>query len=461
MINLQQNEVELNSNSTEFYILKVMYNRQNMIPEIAQKLKGDDFFNEAHRYIFGAITRLSYNGEVSAEGIMTLLESQNKRGYDMLQQQGGVGAVDGMLKDHTMPETPSVTTQIETLKGYTYRRNAISTAEKIKVYAMQNMDFESGKQFESIGDIDKKIKENIYALQNSLNTDEVVEEIGKKAKEVREMLKNKELSGISLHEHMPLLNQVFKALRKKALYVIGAPEKTGKSSIMLHIAMILAYFMGVPVAYADTEMEYEEVLLRMVSKISGVKEDNISNDILTPEEENKVNQAWDIVEKLPFYHFNANNLDNGQLESRVKELQLKYGIQLFVYDYVKIQKHETDKGRADLVLAAKIDTLKESIAKQCDIPVITSGQMRLDEQTKKWKFWETSHFGKLADVICVLYKVDKTDPLKTGSTHEIALIDGRKVKQDLIGKPIAYNFEQDIHHIQELHWADGGMRGKL
>lgn len=72
-----------------------------------------------------------------------------------------------------------------------------------------------------------------------------------------------------------------------------------------------------------------------------------------------VERAWDIAEELPLYYFNANMMDNSKLESKVKELQLKHNIQLFVYDYVKIQSHEIDSGRTDLIMAAKIDTLKE------------------------------------------------------------------------------------------------------
>ncbi|WP_181363798.1 DnaB-like helicase C-terminal domain-containing protein [Bacillus anthracis] len=200
------------------------------------------------------------------------------------------------------------------------------------------------------------------------------------------------------------------------------------------------------------------ILLRMVSKLSGVPEDLIANDNLSEFQIPLVERAWDQVEELPLYYFNANMMDNSKLESKVKELQLKYNIQLFVYDYVKIQSHEIDAGRTDLVMAAKIDTLKEKIAKQCKIPVITSGQAIINEQNKKWKFWETSHFGKLADVICFLYLTDKSDPMKQG-THELVLTTGRKVDQNLIGRAISFEFQQNIHSVRELGWADGKIKG--
>ncbi|AKQ08235.1 DnaB-like replicative helicase [Bacillus phage PBC4] len=449
---------ELHSKSTEFYILKVMYNREAMIPEIAQKLKPNDFVDHNNRVMFGAMLRASASGGISAEGIMTLLEAERKQEHQNFMAAGGAYMIDSTFRDNTLPETPSIEAQVKMLKSYTYRRNAIVTANKVIAYAETNYDAEAGQEFIDVQAIDERIKENIYALRSNLDNDEEVKIIGSKVKRVREAIKNKEAAGISIAEKYPLLNQMFKALRPAALYVIGAPEKVGKSSFMLDIAMFLVTQYGIPVAYADTEMTEEEILLRMVSKISGVPEDLISNDTLNEHQTPLVERAWDIAEELPLYYFNANMMDNSKLESKVKELQLKHNIQLFVYDYVKIQSHEIDSGRTDLIMAAKIDTLKEKIAKQCKIPIITSGQAKLDEHTKKWRFWETSHFGKLADVICFLYKVDPSDAMRYG-THELVLTTGRKVDQKLIGKAIAFEFQQNIHSVKELGWVDGKAKG--
>lgn len=448
----------LHSHSTEFYILKVMYNRETMIPEIAQKLKPNDFVDNNNRIMFGAMLRVAASGGISAEGIMTLLEAERKGDHQKFMDAGGTYMIESSFRDSSMPETPSIEAQVKMLKSYTYRRNAIVTANKVIAYAETNYDSESGQEFIDVQAIDERIKENVYALRSNLDNDEEVKKIGSKVQRVRESIKSKESAGISIAEKFPLLNQMFKALRPAALYVIGAPEKVGKSSFMLEIAIFLARTYGIPVAYADTEMTEEEILLRIASKISGVPEDSISNDTLNEIQEQLVNKAWEEIETLPLYYFNANMMDNGKLESKVKELQLKYNIQLFVYDYVKIQSHEIDVGRTDLVMAAKIDTLKEKIAKQCKIPVITSGQAIINEQTKKWKFWETSHFGKLADVICFLYLRDKSDPMKQG-THELVLTTGRKVDQNLIGKAISFDFQQNIHSVRELGWADGKIKG--
>ena len=249
------------------------------------------------------------------------------------------------------------------------------------------------------------------------------------------------------------MNRIVKRLRDGALYVIGAPEKVGKSSIMLDISWRIASELNIPVAYGDTEMTTPETLLRIVSKMSGIEEDKIADNLLSEYEQKVVNANFEKIKKVPFFHFNTNEMTNAELESKVKSLQLKHGIRLFVYDYVKIQSHESSSGRPDLVLASKIDTLKEKICKQCNIPVITSGQMyprnTNDERGKYNKFCETSHFTKLADVILRLDRVTENDPDLFG-THYIEVITGRKIKNIDIGKRICYNFKMETHTIEEM-----------
>lgn len=439
------------SMSTEIYIIKVMLNRSESIVEIAQKLKPEDFYYQPMRHIFGAIKRLSIQGDVTPEGIMTLLENENKEGFDIVKASGGAAAIRRDLIDNTLPATPSVNNHIETMKAFAYRRNAIDVADKIKHAVISNVNVDKNRQFTGVDEIDDKVKELTYGLAEALSVQEDIKPIGSKIEQVKAMIANKELNGISIGGLHPEFNKIIKQLRRKALYVFGAAEKVGKSSFMLDIAWYVASALGIPTGYGDTEMTEEEVLLRIASKVSGVPEDDIVHnfDTLTDLQKQSIADAWEYIETVPFYHFNCNNLTNNELESKVKLLQLQYGIELFIYDYVKIQSHEAEKGRLDMIMGAKIDTLKEKIAKQCDIPVITSGQMRKDEKGR-WKFAETSHFTKLGDVIGVLALNNPNDEVVHMGTHHFTLLMGRKVSAKDVGKSVDFQFHQDNHRIQEL-----------
>lgn len=438
------------SMNTEIYIIKVMLNRPASIVELAQKLRPDDFYFKPMRHLFGAIKRLSIQGDVTPEGIMTLLENENKEGFDTIKSFGGVNAILGLV-DNTLPSTPSVESHIETMKSFAYRRNAIDVADKIKGMVTTNVNVDKNRQFNDVAEIDDKVKELTYGLAEALSVKEDVKPIGSKIEEVKRMILSKEMSGISIAGLYPEMNRMIKGLRKKALYVFGAAEKVGKSTFMLDIAWYVARCLGIPVGYGDTEMTTEEQLLRIASKESGVPEDEIVNNYenLTPNQLQLVEAAWKTIAETPFYHFNCNNLTNNELESKVKLLQLQFGIELFIYDYVKIQSHEAEKGRLDMIMGAKIDTLKEKIAKQCEIPVITSGQMRQDEKGR-WKFAETSHFTKLGDVIGVLCRNDPNSNIVHMGSHHFQLLMGRKVSAKDMGKTTDFQFYQDNHRIKEL-----------
>ena len=429
-----------------------MYNSPASIVEISQKLKKSDFTNYMYQSLFVAIKKLAINGNISPESIILFFEINNREAFDKFRECGGAQAIERALKDNTLTDSPSVEEQIKELKWLSYRRNALQISGSIKAIAETNYNEETNGDFENVEQMDEKIKEKVYSLAENLNTDTKIENIGSAVDALRSEIKEGSTMGIDIAGiGFPQLNRMIKRFRNGALYVFGAPEKVGKSTFMLDIAWNIAFKMGIPVAYADTEMRTEEVLLRICSKISGIEEDRISENLLDEREQKEVDARWEQIKQVPFFHFNANEMTNTELESQVKLLQLKYGIQLFVYDYIKVQYFEAEKGRPDLILASKLDTLKERIAKQCDIPIITSGQMypKTDERGTNNKFAETSHFTKLADVICRLDRVDTTDPNQLG-THYVELIMGRKVRTDWIGKRIFFNFNMPVHQIQEL-----------
>jgi replicative DNA helicase len=449
---------KLSDEATEKYILKVMFNRQSMIVTIAQNLNADDFSIVPFKYCFKAIKRLSMSGEVSGESIMTLLGSENIDGYNALAAIGGANVLESHLRDNSMPNNPSVDEHINTLKMLSYRRNAIEMARKIEEAGLNNAVPDARTSFKSTVEFDTWIKEQTYHLAENIKVKDEVENIGAKVEATKQLIKEKEIQGIDISGILPASNRLIKRLRNKALYVFGAPEKVGKTDFLLNIGFHVACDLNIPVAYGDTEMTTEEVLLRLVARLSGIPEDLIIDDTLTDEDRATVDIAWERLEQIPFYHFNCNQLNSNELESKVKLLQLKHNIGLFIYDYVKIQNHETSAGRLDMIMAGKIDTLKENIAKQCNIPVITAGQMyELDDSKQgqnfgknKHKFAETSHFTKLADVICRLDRVKPHDFEGVDASHYLELIEGRRVNVRDRGKKVYLHFDQDIHRIMEL-----------
>ena len=328
---------EITNTTLERYILKCMYNAPTSIVEISQSLKASDFASPPYRNLFNAIKHIALYGDVTCHTIMQHLETKNHEAYNFFLAKGGALAIEKVLLDETIPKNPQIEEQITELKQLTYRRKAIDVAGKIKLYAEHNGDIESGVTFNDVEEMDEKIKEAVYSLAESLRSKEKITTIGSAIDNLRAEIAQGATMGIDLGyyeengkrvQYMPKLNKAIKRLRDGALYVFGAPEKIGKSTFMLEIAWHCASRLGIPVGFADTEMETSEVLLRLCSKVSGVDEDKIADNFLTASEAELVDKAWEHIKTVPFYHFNANLMTNSELESRVKLLQLQHGIRL-------------------------------------------------------------------------------------------------------------------------------------
>jgi len=204
-------KASLSSNSTETYILKVLMTRPAMITIIGQELKADDFYFPYCRFTFGAIKRLAADGDVTPEGIITLLENTNKEGYDCLMGIGGVQAVRSLI-DNTLPDSPSVAEQIKTMKSLSYRRKCIDLARKIQTVAMTNTD-EGNKQFEDLEEMDTHIKTATYSLADSIRTHE-------KITKIEQVSKNRFHNNFRFHS-IDDLDQAFLVLLKESYQLMS------------------------------------------------------------------------------------------------------------------------------------------------------------------------------------------------------------------------------------------------
>lgn len=129
--------------------------------------------------------------------------------------------------------------------------------------------------------------------------------------------------------------------------------------------------------YIGTEMDlYLEMEPMMWAIVSGVEEDKIKNNELTPEEEYRVETAIKILKETKLFLENQPDFDNYYLWQTIEEYKIKHDICAVVLDYIEIQsglvnefKNIVGGGmmvREDMVLLNLSNNLK-NIANEFDI----------------------------------------------------------------------------------------------
>lgn len=161
-------------------------------------------------------------------------------------------------------------------------------------------------------------------------------------------------------------------LEKTEVIAIAARLKQGKSAVLMNQA-IYAIQNGIPTVYFDTEMNDRLFHERMLANLTGVTVKQIKNGNYSSEEEQKLLKANDWLEKKPFYHIYLPEHTNEELYAMCKVLKNKIGLELVCFDYIKSNITSTSENYN--VLGAKSDYLKNNLAGDLDLAMLTAVQL--------------------------------------------------------------------------------------
>lgn len=169
----------------------------------------------------------------------------------------------------------------------------------------------------------------------------------------------------------PTLNQYF-TYENGELYVIQARMKNGKSFFIMN-EIYHKLQNNVPCVVFDTEMQTRQYIERLLALMTGVDIKRIKNGKYNDEEYDKICKAKEWLKSKSFFHMYCPNTSLNEIYGICKSLKYKYGLGFVAYDYIK--SNDKDTGRNYNVLGEMTDFLKNRIAGELDLPVLTAAQL--------------------------------------------------------------------------------------
>ena len=156
------------------------------------------------------------------------------------------------------------------------------------------------------------------------------------------------------------------------LVLIHAKYKQGKSAFLMNEA-VHKLQNGVPVLVVDSEMSTRQYTERLLAHISGVSNKKIKNGTYSADEKERVMAAFDWLKRQNFVHIYDPNMTMEKLYSICKMLKRKIGLSFVVYDYLK--DNSGTSSEIYNALGAKCDFLKNKIAGELDLSVLSAAQL--------------------------------------------------------------------------------------
>lgn len=169
----------------------------------------------------------------------------------------------------------------------------------------------------------------------------------------------------------PMFNEYF-TYEPGELVVIQAKYKRGKSVLLMN-EVVHKLKNGVPTLVVDTEMQTRLYTERLISHLTGIELKRIKSGRYSEEEGQKIKDNIEWLKAQPFVHLYDPQITNEKLYTICKMLKYKMGLAFVAFDYIK--SNETSTSDNYNILGAKCDFLKNQIAGELNLSVLTACQL--------------------------------------------------------------------------------------
>ncbi|HEX2953858.1 MAG TPA: replicative DNA helicase, partial [Bacillota bacterium] len=226
-------------------------------------LKPEDFYKDAHRIIFQAVTNLTAKNE--PVDLVTVTEELRTK--NILDAVGGIAYLTGLA--NAVPTAANVEYYAKIVEEKALMRNLIHAATEIVssgYEGSEEVDKIMDAAEQSIFDVAQRRATRGYApLKEILNT---------AFENIEKMYENKGgVTGINTGYND--LNRLTAGLQPSDLIILAARPSMGKTTFVLNIAQHVAVVEKQPVAVFSLEMSKEQLAMKLLCSEAGVDNQRI------------------------------------------------------------------------------------------------------------------------------------------------------------------------------------------
>ena len=387
-------------------VLGAILREADILNLIVDQVKGEQFFLEAHRQIFGAMIDL-YNAN-EATDLITVAEKLRRLDDDN-EYLGPAYLVDLSEK---CPVSQNVEYYTRIVRDYYYLRRIIDACQLTVSKALAFDGEVSG----FIEDIEKEFLTIANSQDRSglFTTPEVLDDT---LKELEERLEQTD-SMTGVPSDFIDLDRITGGWQKSDLVIVAARPGMGKTAFALNLVTNAAR-KGFPVAVFSLEMGKNQLMTRLLSAEARVDAGRLRKGDVSEEEINRLTAGADLINNLPGMMGidETPGINIMELRSRCRRFKKEHGLGLIIIDYLQLMGSSgTKKYESREREISEISGGLKNLAKELKVPVIALAQLnrgpdaRPDKIPKLSDLRESGSMEQDADQILFLYRDEYYNP---------------------------------------------------
>lgn len=357
-------------------------------------LQADDFYKEAHQRIWFAMSEMYQKGE----SIDLLTVTIKLRSKGELEICGGGQYITQLNAYLSM--TSHVNSYINSILEASKKRKLILISSTVLQRVFDDMNQSEDIKSEILAAIEKMDDAKI-------GEDKTIGEIAQET--IRNILSN-DPSGIPVV--LEPIRKLLVCYEFGSLICIAARPSVGKTAFVVNELYALAE-MGIPCDFFSIEMTAEGVMIRLISKRTGIPLSRIRDKkSLTSQERQQIQDAEECIKKLPLRIIDKGISHINGLITKAKKA-IRSGSRICAVDYLQLiegGEGDTRNNQLDSITRRIKNTFKEA-----KVPVLLLSQLKRSDKKEMPQLDELRDSGAIEqhiDVCMMLHSLWKVGILK-------------------------------------------------
>ncbi len=354
-------------------VLGAILLEKDAIDKALDYLRVESFYMDAHQWIFRAMINL----HTKQQPVDILTVAQELISMGKLDEVGGPYAITKLTND--VVSGAHLEAHCRIVQQKFIRRELIRISSDI----ITNAYDEAYDEFDLIEESEKAILE--IGTVNVTGGFVGMETALMRAVERIELNRQSETGITGVPSGFDKIDRATRGWQPGSLIVMAARPAVGKSAMAMNLVRNAAInpIKPVPVAVWSLEMDYLELVMRILAAESQVWLLKLQTGRLSPTELSQIsNVAIPQLLKAPVFFDDSSSVSIASFRSKARRLKKKHDIGLIVVDYLQLMSADSAKGNREQEIS-KISRGMKQLAKELKIPIIALSQLSRDIEKRK------------------------------------------------------------------------------
>ncbi len=374
----------------------ILINKDTMI-EVAEFLRPEHFYKDAHAMIFGAMLVL-YEAHEPLD-IVSVSAQLKKDGT--LKTAGGTSYISELL--NIVPTSAHAVRYARIIQENYTKRRLVELGAHVTELAFTDVgdaqEILQTAEAEIFAISQQSVKRDFVPIKDALASSfDRLDELHKRAGGLR-----------GVPTGFADVDFKLAGMQDSNLIILAARPGTGKTAMILNMAQYAAVKEKIPVGIFSLEMSKEELVDRLLVSQADLDAWKLKTGKLNDDDFTRLSEAMGELAEAPIYIDDTPGLNIMEMRTKARRLQVEHGVKLIIIDYLQL----ADSGRRFDNRVQEVSVISQSmknLARELRLPVLACSQLSRAVEARGSRVPELSDLresGSIeqdADVVMFLYR---------------------------------------------------------